>query len=214
MNQTVLKIYSKFDALNSMVISMGVSSSESEDFVQDFILNLNERSEDLINECWDEESGKLRHYLWFVLRSYVYDTLRKRNAVKTLKTVPVADFFEKHSEYAQSDTDFERANDILLRKVTALLNGIDGYTSKVVRVKFATGMSYREMEREIDISYMSLWNTVKVAQDRVKELLGEDYEDLKNGDYSKIKFTPEDELLFKKGLQGSDTALGSTGDND
>lgn len=214
MNLTIEKIYSKFHLLKAMVCKMNVNWHESEDFVQDFIIHLSKKDPIVINECWDDEEQKLRPFIWFCLRSYVVDEIRKRNAVKKVKPQYVGEFFDSHAGYEPHDMEREIKQELLLRKVVTALNAIDAYTSKVTRIKVGMGMSYREMSREMQISYISLWKTVKPAIEYVQEVLGEDYEDLKNQDYEWITFTREEKLLLEQGLQGGSEPSGQSGDED
>ncbi len=49
-----------------------------------------------------------------------------------------------------------------------------------------SGKSLREIEEETGISLTSLWNTIKNCKARLKETLGETYQDLINEDYELI----------------------------
>lgn len=214
MNLTIEKIYSKFHLLKAMVCKMNVNWHESEDFVQDFIIHLSKKDPDVINECWDDEEQKLRPFIWFCLRSFVVDELRKRNAVRKIKPQYVGEFFDSVLDSSEHDMDRELKQELLLRKVVTALNAIDAYTSKVTRIKVGMGMSYRTMSKEMQISYISLWKTVKPAIEYIQDVLGEDYEDLKNQDYEWITFTQEEKLLLEQGIQGSGEPSGQPGDED
>ena len=50
-----------------------------------------------------------------------------------------------------------------------------------------SGMSTRQIEGVTGISFKSVWKTIKTCKDRLKENVGEHYEDLKNQDYELIK---------------------------
>jgi hypothetical protein len=50
-----------------------------------------------------------------------------------------------------------------------------------------SGMSTRQIEGVTGISFKSVWKTIKICKVRLKENVGEHYEDLINEDYELIK---------------------------
>ena len=47
-------------------------------------------------------------------------------------------------------------------------------------------MSIRKIAEETNISWVSIFNTLKKCKEELKELFNEDYEDLNNEDYERI----------------------------
>ena len=47
-------------------------------------------------------------------------------------------------------------------------------------------MSIRKIAEETNISWVSIFNTLKKCKQELKELFKEDYEDFKNNDYDRI----------------------------
>ena len=52
--------------------------------------------------------------------------------------------------------------------------------------KFINGTSYRKLGEEFNTPFYNINNNIRKNFDRIKEAVGEDYEDYLNGDYNYI----------------------------
>jgi predicted DNA-binding protein YlxM (UPF0122 family) len=66
-----------------------------------------------------------------------------------------------------------------------------------------TGKSIRELSKETTISTKSIFQTLKHCKERLKENVGEDYEDYKNKDYELILKKWQEEKKQAEGLGDS-----------
>ena len=60
------------------------------------------------------------------------------------------------------------------------------YDRKLFKIYSETGLSVRKIAAETNISWVSIYNTIKKCKNQVKDKLTEDYLDYKNEDYDQI----------------------------
>lgn len=134
------------------------------------------------DKCWNEDSGMVTPYFYLIIRSYIYDSWRKNNKYKMCS---VDDSWELSAE--PSDMEKEYAWDRLYRTVSASLNDLGSYNSKLSRVYFGGPYSLRKLAIASGISVTSIYNSVRAVRNEIARIHKEDYEDFKNKDYSFIK---------------------------
>jgi len=124
-----------------------------------------------------------RGYCYFTLRSIF---LQYCNAKKKIKKVEIDD----EEIYTQIADDSQMDDEIGYNEIaTKIDNHIEGwrwYDKTLFRLYRDTDMSIRKIAEETNISWVSIFNTLKKCKEELKEIFKEDYEDYINQDYDRI----------------------------
>ena len=67
------------------------------------------------------------------------------------------------------------------------IDGFNWYDRKLWKLYSQTDMSIRKIASETNISWVSIFNSLKNIKNKLKSSLEEDYEDFKNKDYELLK---------------------------
>ena len=124
-----------------------------------------------------------RGYMYFTLRSLYYQYYNsKRNITK----LSIDD-----EEYTyQIEDDSEMDEQIAFNKICMLIDDhIDNwrwYEKKLFTLYRDSDLSIRGIANETNISWVSIFNTLKHAKNELKDYFSEDWEDYKNQDYDRI----------------------------
>ena len=124
-----------------------------------------------------------RGYMYFTLRSLYYQYYNsKRNITK----LSIDD-----EEYTyQIEDDSEMDEQVAFNKICMLIDDhIDNwrwYEKKLFTLYRDSDLSIRGIANETNISWVSIFNTLKHAKNELKENFSEDWEDYKNQDYDRI----------------------------
>ena len=124
-----------------------------------------------------------RGYMYFTLRSLYYQYYNsKRNITK----LSIDD-----EEYTyQIEDDSEMDEQIAFNKICMLIDDhIDNwrwYERKLFTLYRDSDLSIRGIANETNISWVSIFNTLKHAKNELKENFSETWEDYKNQDYDRI----------------------------
>jgi len=124
-----------------------------------------------------------RGYMYFTLRSLYYQYYNsKRNIIK----LSIDD-----EEYTyQIEDDSEMDEQIAFNKICMLIDDhIDNwrwYEKKLFTLYRDSDLSIRGIANETNISWVSIFNTLKHAKNELKENFSETWEDYKNQDYDRI----------------------------
>ena len=153
-------------------------------------------AEDIVQEAYivlykytNEESiiknGKVsKGYMFYTLRSVLFQL---HNAKKKFKKQEITDkeFFNKIPHIDNLDVE-EGYNNfcILLDKKVDTFNW---YDQKLWRLYSQTDMSIRKIASETNISWVSIFNSLKNIKNDLREDLKEDYEDWLNKDFERLK---------------------------
>jgi len=153
-------------------------------------------AEDIVQEAYivlykytNEESiiknGKVsKGYMFYTLRSVLFQL---HNAKKKFKKQEITDkeFFNKIPHIDNLDVE-EGYNNfcILLDKKVDTFNW---YDQKLWRLYSQTDMSIRKIASETNISWVSIFNSLKNIKNDLREELREDYQDWLNKDYERLK---------------------------
>ena len=142
-------------------------------------------SEDIVQEMYlkihnlDKEVN--HSYVWLTLRSIFYDVTRVKSKVDE---VSIGDKFQVYQELQEQG--FEDAYEELTYRVNKEIKSWCHYDQKLFKLYTQTDMSLRDIHKGTNISLTSIFNTIKNCKARMKAAIGEDYEDLINGDYDKL----------------------------
>lgn len=161
-----------------ITISLGCPEDYAEDIVHDMYIKISSFED--TKRLLYENTGEINYwYIILTLRSACYDYLKSRN--KFVSWEP----FEGIDELP--DIKKEIAFEVLYDKIISATNEFGRYGSKLTQMYFKTDYSLRQIASESTISLSSIFNSIKVYRNILKERFGEDFEDYCNGDYDKIK---------------------------
>lgn len=157
----------------------------AEDIVQEFYIQMLRYASDKMIR----EDGSLNEaYAYVILRNVFY----KSRQVENQKGIKYTELEEKHYNKEDLVDEEQEAYDAICQKVEEVINTWPWYEKELFDIYFTSGMSFRQMGKEIGISWISIYNTIKELKKRLKDAIGEDYEDYINGEYKLIELQDEE----------------------
>lgn len=120
-------------------------------------------------------------FMYFTLRNLYLFNLRNNSR---LEKVSLDNVQIKYDEYNMQK---EEAYYKLLMKIQDEVDSWHWYDQKLFEVYKDTDLSIRDIAKETTISSSSIFNTLKNCKLKIKESIGEDYEDYKNEEFELIK---------------------------
>ena len=150
----------------------------SEDIVQEMYLKMAKL--DNIDRFYI--SGKLnKNFIWTVLRNMTYDYHKTK---KRIQKVNITEAMQVKDEYEPEVLEAKKRFEI---KINEEVKSWHWYDQLLFDLYRTSGMSTRQIEGVTGISFKSVWKTIKSCKERLKENVGENYEDFVNEDYELIK---------------------------
>ena len=149
----------------------------SEDIVQEMYLKLHKytKPEKII------VNGKLnKGYVFFALKSIIVEYHRERAKIKK------EDIEDHRFVSAEDDTDKKEAYERIITNIDKELKDWYWYDRDMFELYRDSGKSMRKIAAGTNISWVSIFNTLKNGKKKIKEKFGEDWEDYENGDYERI----------------------------
>jgi len=152
-------------------------------------------AEDLVQECYivlykyaDEnkiitDGVVSRGYMYFTLRSLYFQYY---NSKRKVDKISIDD--DEFTYQIQDDTQMDEqiAFNNICQMVDKHIENWRWYEKKLFTLYRDTDLSIRGIANETNISWVSIFNTLKQAKDELKQTFKEDWEDYKNGDYDRI----------------------------
>jgi len=120
-------------------------------------------------------------FMYFTLRNLYLLHLRSNSR---LEKIPLEQVVIKDEP---SEMEREEAYYKLLMKIQDEVDSWHWYDQKLFEVYKDTDLSIRDIAKETTISSSSIFNTLKNCKAKIKEAVGEEYEDYKNTDFELIK---------------------------
>lgn len=122
-----------------------------------------------------------KSYVYFVLRNMYLDF--EKHKAKHPKVS-----LEEIGQLTYDDTQLQKheAYEEILHLINNEVQSWHWYDQMLFDLYKRTGKSIRDLSAETKISTKSIFQTLKHCKDRLKENVGEDYEDYKNTDYELI----------------------------
>jgi RNA polymerase sigma factor (sigma-70 family) len=150
----------------------------AEDIVQEtYIMLMKWSSEEKLFKDGQINKG----YMYFALKNTFLQHVNKKNKIKFIPLEDVYNLAEKNN-----DEENNAYND-LLNNIDSECNTWHWYDKQLFELYKNTNKSLRQISSETNISTASIFNTIKECKKRIKNNVGEDYEDFKNKDYELIK---------------------------
>ena len=127
-------------------------------------------------------NGKLnKNFIWTVLRNMTFDYKKSKARVTKVNLT------EAYQIKCDDIPEILEAKKRLETRIEKEIKNWHWYDVLLFDLYRTSGMSTRQIEGVTGISFKSVWKTIKVCKDRLKENVGEEYEDFKNNDYELIK---------------------------
>ena len=152
-------------------------------------------AEDLVQECYlvlykyatedkiIRDGIVSRGYMYFSLRSLYFQYYNSKRKVDKVSLND--DEFTYEIPYYQ-EMDEQIAFDKICKLIDNHIDNWRWYEKKLFTLYRDTDLSIRGLAQETNISWVSIFNTLKQAKDELKETFKEDWQDYKNEDYERI----------------------------
>ena len=150
-----------------------------EDIVQDMYLRVHKygQKEKILNE-----SGQVNlFYIWSILRNAWGDS----NKMNKIEFISIESLFnvEADQDYLDKHEAFNKIESLIDEETKSW----HFYDKKLFDIYRNTDLSMREIAEQTNISLKSIFNTLKNCKERIKENVGEDFEDYLNNEFELIK---------------------------
>ena len=122
-----------------------------------------------------------RGYIFFTLRSIYFQYYNKKGMINK---VYLDDYNINPPD--QTNMDEQEAFHKLCTKIDNYINNWHWYEKKLFEIYRDTDLSIRKIANKTNISWVSIFNTLKNSKTEIRKKFNEDYEDLKNEDYDRI----------------------------
>ena len=149
----------------------------AEDFVQEMYLIVYKYASE---EKIIKQGVVSRGYIFFTLRSIYfsyYNSKRKINKV----SIDDKEIFTQIPHITEMDEQV--AYDDFVKSMDKYIDSWRWYDKTLYRLYKDSNMSIRKIAKETNISWVSIFNTLKRCKQEISEKFGEDYLDFKNKDY-------------------------------
>jgi len=156
----------------SIAKRMGAGSF-AEDVIQEMYLRLIDHA-NLQKLIKDGKCNKIYIY-WTIRNTYLLHKEKQKTQIENISL-----------EY-KDESMKEECYGKLLKKINDEINTWHWYDKMLFELYRDSGKSIRELSKLTRISVKSIWQTLKHCKARIKEAVGEDYEDFRNTDYERIK---------------------------
>ena len=157
-------------------ISNSSGTNEAEDIVQDTYLKLHTSGR--IDAVVNDEGEINSSYMYLSIRSVATDYLRI-NQKETKRKTDIDDaMFELEDSLSGEYSERFR---VMVDKMNAEVETWLWYDKQLFKIYKNTGYSMQKLSDETKISKTSIFTTIKRCKDRLREVLGEDYQEYMNG---------------------------------
>jgi predicted DNA-binding protein YlxM (UPF0122 family) len=156
--------------LNSewLKIVRSFGSKEPEDIVQELYI-----------KCYNVEKTKIfingeinRAYIWVTLRNIYYTKCKEKPLV--------------YEEAEEVEYLYHEKKEVLLTKIENEINNWHDFDRMLFKFYMSKDKSMREIANGSKIPLRSIFETIKTCKERIRQNVGEDYQDFKNKDYELI----------------------------
>ena len=124
-----------------------------------------------------------RGYMYFTLRSTYFQFYKNKRKIK--KVSLDNEEYTKEVEYIDS-LDEEVAYNKICTMIDEHIEDWRWYERRLFQLYRDSGLSIRGIAKETNISWVSIFNTLKNAKHELKQKFQDDWSDLKNKDYERI----------------------------
>ena len=158
----------------------------AEDFVQEAYLRL-ARYEDLFDKVVSDKGKISKGYMFFVLRSIILNTIKKKSNLNFNHLGDQYDFEEKYNWIDHGmDRDKLGSEAIEAKMYEVLKANSKWFDYQLFETYLTSGKSYRSIADESGIGIRTIYLSIKKSKLIIADALFEDYQDFVNGDYDLI----------------------------
>lgn len=130
------------------------------------------------------KDGKMsRGYMFFVLRTLFLQYYNQKNKISKIRLDSEKCFLQIEDT---TNLEEQEAYHKVCKLVDKVADDWSWYDKKLWTLYSQTDMSIRKLAEETNISWVSIFNTLKKCKQDIREKLNEDYLDYKNEDYGRI----------------------------
>lgn len=166
----------------------------AEDYVQEAYLKLS-KYDNLYQRIINEKGKATKGYMFFCLRSIILNDFKKVRTPKFQFIGTQYDIAERLLMNPAFENLFEDSIDPYIEAITKIEDKIykilkeklEWFDFELFRVYMTSGKSSRTLAKETGLGVQTIYLSLKKSKALLAEYLDEDYLDLINGDYSKIK---------------------------
>tara|TARA_R110002110_G_scaffold107847_9_gene269736 strand:- start:5275 stop:5808 length:534 start_codon:yes stop_codon:yes gene_type:complete len=148
----------------------------SEDVVQEFYLRLHKYGDK--DKVINKEGIINGSYIYFSLRNTYLLFLREKNKIKKINIDEINNLGIEDEYISKTE-----ALTTLENKINNEIKSWEWFDAKMFKVYRNENISYRELSNRSKISLRTIFSTLKRCKDKLRENIGEDYEDYINEDY-------------------------------
>lgn len=128
--------------------------------------------------------GKVsRGYIFITLRNLYYQYFNSKKKIEKIS-------IDNQETTLQIPYNSQMDEEVAFYKICTMIdeevNTWHWYDSKLWKLYSQTDMSIRKIASETNISWVSIWNSLKNYKLKIKDKFQEDWDDLKNEDYERI----------------------------
>ncbi len=176
-NDWLATLYKHHKDWIGIVRSFG-ESIYAEDIVQEMYLRLDKYGD---KEKFIVNGEVNKGFIWIVLKNYHISYQKQKSKYKKIG-------LESIKEQDASYIEIERyiCREVIEQKIEAEMNTWHWYDKKLFTIYRNGDKSMRQLSKETTISTDSIFNTIKKCKQRIREAVGEDYEDYLNSDYEMV----------------------------
>ena len=124
-----------------------------------------------------------RGYMYFTLRSLYYQYYNNKRKINKVYIDDEENTFEIRND---SEMDEQIAFNKICTMIDEHIENWRWYEKKLFTLYRDSDLSIRGIAAETNISWVSIFNTLKTAKAELKERFSEDWEDYKNNDYDRL----------------------------
>ena len=158
----------------------------AEDFVQEAYLKLS-RYEDLFDKVVNDKGKVSKGYMFFVLRSIILNSIKKKSNLKYNHLGSQYDFEEKYNWIGEGqDPGVVSLEAIEIKMYQIVKDNASWFDYELFKTYLTTGKSFRTIATESKIGIRTIYLSIKRSKLLIADKLHEDYQDYLNGDFHLI----------------------------
>ena len=188
----MLEIISKNHNFWLAIVKGYGETTYAEDIVQEFYLKIylkSEKDKSLLSKLITDEMPNIG-YIIFILKNMTLDLHRQKSRINKVGLDEIGEL----EDYYEGDSF---GYSLFLQRLDTEMNTWHSYDRKLFMIRLGTygsmnldtfgkKQTIRKIAKDIGLGTSSVFNTITNCEDRLRDSLGETWEDFKNGDYEWI----------------------------